>query len=61
MSVPVSTGGRRLSCGRAGPEHGLLWHAIQFSHELTCTGAELFYASIFYLPLLLGLMVDKLK
>jgi protoheme IX farnesyltransferase len=39
------------------------WHAIQFSHDLTLQRARrLFYASIFYLPLLLGLMVwDKLK
>jgi len=40
-----------------------LWHAIQFSRELTLQRARrLFYASILYLPLLLGLMVwDKLK
>jgi len=40
-----------------------LWHAIQFSRELTLARArKLFYASIIYLPLLLGLMVwDKLK
>jgi protoheme IX farnesyltransferase len=40
-----------------------LWFAIQFSRELTVSRArKLFYASILYLPLLLGVMVlDKLK
>ncbi|HXT39482.1 MAG TPA: heme o synthase [Candidatus Angelobacter sp.] len=40
-----------------------LWQAVQFSRELTLTRArQLFYASILYLPLLLGLMVlDKIK
>ena len=40
-----------------------LWQAIQFSRELTAQRArQLFYASIVYLPLLLGLMVwDKHK
>jgi protoheme IX farnesyltransferase len=40
-----------------------LWQAVQFSRELTAQRArQLFYASIFYLPLLLGLMVlDKIK
>ena len=40
-----------------------LWQAVQFSRELTAPRArQLFYASILYLPLLLGLMVcDKLK
>jgi len=40
-----------------------LWQAIQFSRELSTHRArQLFYASIFYLPLLLGLMVlDKIK
>lgn len=38
-----------------------LWYAIQFSRELTRTRArQLFFASILYLPLLLGLMaLDK--
>ena len=40
-----------------------LWQAVQFSRELTVQRArQLFYASILYLPLLLGLMVlDKIK
>jgi len=40
-----------------------LWQAVQFSRELTAQRArQLFYASILYLPLLLGLMVlDKIK
>ena len=40
-----------------------LWQAVQFSRELTAQRArQLFYASIIYLPLLLGLMVlDKIK
>jgi protoheme IX farnesyltransferase len=40
-----------------------LWCAIQFARELTIKRARiLFFASILYLPLLLGLMVfDKLK
>ncbi|MDQ6631265.1 MAG: heme o synthase [Verrucomicrobiota bacterium] len=40
-----------------------LWCAIQFSRQLTVARArQLFFASILYLPLLLGLMVfDKLK
>jgi len=40
-----------------------LWQAVQFSRELSAQRArQLFYASIFYLPLLLGLMVlDKIK
>jgi protoheme IX farnesyltransferase len=42
---------------------GFLWFAIQFSRHLTVQRARhLFYASILYLPLLLGLMVfDKMK
>ena len=42
---------------------GFLWFAIQFSRHLTIQRArQLFYASILYLPLLLGLMVfDKMK
>ncbi len=42
---------------------GFLWFAIQFSRHLTIQRARhLFYASILYLPLLLGLMVfDKMK
>ncbi len=42
---------------------GFLWCAIQFSRYLTKMHArQLFYASIIYLPLLLGLMVaDKVK
>ena len=42
---------------------GFLWQAIQFSRELNFQRARrLFYASIIYLPLLLGLMVfDKIK
>jgi len=41
---------------------GFLWCAIQFSRQLTLFRArQLFYASILYLPLLLGLMVlDKI-
>jgi protoheme IX farnesyltransferase len=40
-----------------------LWQAVQFSRELTLARArQLFYASILYLPLLLGLLVlDKIK
>ena len=40
-----------------------LWQAVQFSRELSAQRArQLFYASILYLPLLLGLMVlDKIK
>jgi protoheme IX farnesyltransferase len=40
-----------------------LWFAIQFSRQLTVEGARrLFFMSISYLPLLLGLMVlDKIK
>ena len=40
-----------------------LWCAIQFSRELTRTRArQLFFASILYLPLLLGLMaLDKVR
>ena len=40
-----------------------LWCAIQFSRKLTLESARrLFFASILYLPLLLGLMaLDKLK
>jgi protoheme IX farnesyltransferase len=40
-----------------------LWHAVQFSRDLTTQRArQLFYASILYLPSLLGLMVwDKLR
>ncbi len=39
------------------------WQAVQFSRELSAQRArQLFYASILYLPLLLGLMVlDKIK
>ena len=40
-----------------------LWYALQFSRHLTKGHARrLFYVSILYLPLLLGLMVlDKMK
>jgi protoheme IX farnesyltransferase len=40
-----------------------LWSAIQFSRQLTIARArQMFYVSILYLPLLLGLMViDKIK
>ncbi|EEF57104.1 heme o synthase [Pedosphaera parvula] len=40
-----------------------LWYAIQFSRQLTVPRArQLFFLSILYLPLLLGLMVfDKIK
>jgi heme o synthase len=40
-----------------------LWFAVQFSRQLTISGARrLFFMSITYLPLLLGLMVlDKIK
>ena len=40
-----------------------LWSAIQFSRQLTLSRArQLFYVSILYLPLLLGLMVlDKVR
>ncbi len=40
-----------------------LWYALQFARYLTVTRArQLFYVSIIYLPLLLGVMVlDKLK
>ena len=42
---------------------GFVWQAIRFSRDLTVQRARrLFYASIIYLPLLLGLMVfDKIK
>jgi len=42
---------------------GYLWYAFQFSRHLTLAKARhLFFASILYLPLLLGLMVyDKIK
>src|SRR5205809_683445 len=42
---------------------GFVWQAIRFSRDLTVQRArQLFYASIIYLPLLLGLMVfDKIK
>ena len=41
----------------------LLWHAIRFARDLSVARArKLFYASILYLPWLLGLMVlDKVK
>ena len=40
-----------------------LWSAIQFSRQLTIARArQMFYVSILYLPLLLGVMVlDKVK
>jgi len=40
-----------------------LWFAVQFSRQLTMPRArQLFFVSIIYLPLLLGLMVfDKVK
>jgi protoheme IX farnesyltransferase len=40
-----------------------IWAAVQFSRQLTLLGARrLFYVSILYLPLLLGLMVlDKVR
>ena len=40
-----------------------LWYALQFSRQLTVPRArQLFYVSILYLPLLLGIMVfDKVK
>jgi protoheme IX farnesyltransferase len=42
---------------------GFLWYAFRFSRELSVARARaLFYASILYLPLLLGLMVlDKIR
>ena len=42
---------------------GFIWFAIQFSRNLTLPRArQLFFTSIIYLPLLLGLMVlDKIK
>jgi len=42
---------------------GFVWQAIRFSRDLTLQRARrLFYASIIYLPLLLGLMVlDKIR
>lgn len=42
---------------------GFFWFAVQFSRELTLQRArQLFFASILYLPLLLGLLVlDKVK
>ncbi|MGZ5567152.1 MAG: heme o synthase, partial [Limisphaerales bacterium] len=42
---------------------GFLWYAFRFSRELSVARARaLFYASILYLPLLLGLMVlDKTR
>lgn len=49
--------------GALGLGLAFLWFAIQFSRHLTVQKARhLFYASILYLPLLLGLMVfDKLR
>jgi heme O synthase-like polyprenyltransferase len=40
-----------------------VWQAVQFSRDVSFQRArQLFYASILYLPLLLGLMVlDKIK
>jgi heme o synthase len=42
---------------------GFLWFAMQFSRQLSRSSARrLFFVSILYLPLLLGLMVfDKVK
>jgi protoheme IX farnesyltransferase len=42
---------------------GFIWFAVQFGRQLTRVSARrLFFASILYLPLLLGLMVlDKVK
>src|SRR5581483_299647 len=50
-------------CGAMALGFGYLWFAIQFSRHLTIPRARwLFFASILYLPLLLGLMVfDKIK
>jgi protoheme IX farnesyltransferase len=50
-------------CGALILGFGFLWCAVQFSRSLSRTHArQLFYASIIYLPLLLGLMVaDKVK
>ncbi len=50
-------------CGAFVMGLGFLWCAIQFSRYLSKAQArQLFYASIIYLPLLLGLMVvDKVK
>jgi protoheme IX farnesyltransferase len=49
--------------GALGLGVAFLWFAIQFSRHLTIPRArQLFFASILYLPLLLGLMVlDKIK
>ena len=49
--------------GALGLGLAFLWFAIQFSRHLTIPRArQLFFASILYLPLLLGLMVlDKIK
>jgi protoheme IX farnesyltransferase len=49
--------------GALGLGLAFLWFAIQFSRQLTVSRArQLFFASILYLPLLLGLMVlDKIK
>ena len=50
-------------CGALALGLAFLWFAIQFSRHLTIPRArQLFFASILYLPLLLGVMVlDKLK
>lgn len=50
-------------CGAIALGLGYLWFAVQFSRCLTVSRARrLFFASILYLPLLLGLMVfDKIK
>jgi protoheme IX farnesyltransferase len=42
---------------------GFVWFAVQFSRDLTLASArKLFFASIIYLPLLMGLMaLDKIK
>ncbi len=68
--LPVSLGpflfhlaGPVYLCGAMGLGLVFLWFAIQFSRQLTIRSArQLFFVSILYLPLLLGLMVfDKIK
>jgi protoheme IX farnesyltransferase len=51
------------SCGALVLGGAFLFFAVQFSRDLTASKArQLFFASILYLPLLLGLMVfDKIK
>lgn len=63
MPFVLKLSGPIYLCGALVLGLGFLWCAIQFSRKLTLQSARrLFFASILYLPLLLGLMAfDKLK